>query len=219
MTAARELKDDDAGPGLLLPPGTLRDALDVIRRGGVVAIPTETYYGLAVDPFNRDAVARLFALKKRSAAKPLLTLIPGRQHLALLTAAIPPVYPPLMDFWPGPLTLVFQARLTLSPLVTGGTGTVGARISSHPVAQLLVRALDQPVTATSANISGHAAAVTADEVRAAFGGSIDLVIDGGRTPGGMGSTLVGVRDGRLLLIRAGVIDFEKIKEKAVQGIE
>lgn len=218
MTAERTLRDEEAGGESLLLPGDLQAALAVIRRGGVVAIPTETYYGLAVDPFNRDAVARLFVLKKRSSAKPLLTLIPGREHLAMLTAAIPAVYLPLMDFWPGPLTLVFPARSTLSSLVTGDTGTVGARISSHPLAQLLVRALDQPVTATSANISGRPAAVTADEVRAAFGGSIDLVIDGGRTPGGPGSTLVGVRDGRLLLIRAGVIDFEKIKEKAAQGI-
>ena len=218
MTAERTLKDEEAGGESLLLPGDLQAALDIIRRGGVVAIPTETYYGLAVDPFNRDAVARLFALKKRSSAKPLLTLIPGREHLSMLTAAIPPVYLPLMDFWPGPLTLVFQARGTLSPLVTGNTGTVGARISSHPVAQLFVRALNRPVTATSANISGHAAAVTAEEVRAAFGGRIDLVIDGGRTPGGQGSTLVGVRDGRLLLIRAGVIDFGKIKEKSTQGI-
>jgi L-threonylcarbamoyladenylate synthase len=217
MVAERERKDDELGAGFPLPTGELQDALDIIRRGGVVAIPTETYYGLAVDPFNKEAVARLFDLKKRSSAKPLLTLIPGRGHLVMLTQAIPPVYLPLMDFWPGPLTLVFQARSTLSPLVTGGTGTVGARISSHPVAQCIVRELDQPVTATSANISGHPAAVTAGEVRAAFGRSIDLVIDGGGTPGGKGSTLVGVRDGRLLLIRAGVIDFAKIMQKAASG--
>jgi L-threonylcarbamoyladenylate synthase len=216
MGAERERRDDGEA-GVPLAPGDLRQALEIIRRGGVVAIPTETYYGLAVDPFNPEAVGRLFALKRRPAAKPLLTLIPGREHLALLTAAIPPVYLPLMELWPGPLTLVFPARPTLSPLLTGGSGTVGARISSHPLAQLLVRALDQPVTATSANISGQAAAVTAGEVRAAFGGSIDLVIDGGRTPGGKGSTLVGVSNGKLLLLRAGVIDFEKIKEKAGQG--
>jgi L-threonylcarbamoyladenylate synthase len=202
-----------AQAGSLPPTDEIRQALAVIRQGGVVAIPTETYYGLAVDPFNEKAVARLFALKKRPSAKPLLTLIAGMSHLALLTPEIPAVYLPLMDFWPGPLTLVFPAHLSLSPLVTGQTGTVGARISSHPLAHYFVRALDQPVTATSANISGAPAAVTAAEVRQAFGRHLDFVIDGGRTPGGQGSTLVGLREGRLALIREGVISFAEITEK------
>ncbi len=214
MIARNGGKGAEARAGSLLPTDEIRQALTVIRQGGVVAIPTETYYGLAVDPFNEEAVARLFTLKKRPSAKPLLTLIASTSHLAMLTPEIPAIYLPLLDFWPGPLTLVFTAHVALSPLVTGKTGTVGARISSHPLAQCLVRELDQPVTATSANISGVPAAVTAAEVCQAFGGQIDYVIDGGRTPGGKGSTLVGLRRGRLALIREGVIRFTEIKEKA-----
>ncbi|MBU0964906.1 MAG: threonylcarbamoyl-AMP synthase [Proteobacteria bacterium] len=204
----------DTPDDFFLPTNEIRQALTVIRQGGVVAIPTETYYGLAVDPFNEEAVSRLFILKKRPSAKPLLTLIANRNHLDALTPEIPPVYLPLLDFWPGPLTLVFTARSSLSSLVTGKTGTVGARISSHPLAHCFVRELDQPVTATSANISGVPAAITADEVRQAFGSQIDFIIDGGRTPGGKGSTLVGLRQGRLALIREGVISFTEIQEKA-----
>lgn len=207
-------KGAETRAGSFLPTNEIRQALTVIRQGGVVAIPTETYYGLAVDPFNEEAVSRLFTLKKRPSAKPLLTLIANTSHLAMLTPEIPAVYLPLLDFWPGPLTLVFTALLSLSPLVTGKTGTVGARISSHPLAQCFVRELDQPVTATSANISGVPAAITAAEVRQAFGSQIDFVIDGGRTPGGKGSTLVGLRQGRLALIREGVIRFTEIKKKA-----
>jgi L-threonylcarbamoyladenylate synthase len=213
MVAKNWGKGAEALAGSFLPTDEIRQALAVIRQGGVVAIPTETYYGLAVDPFNEEAVFRLFSLKKRPSAKPLLTLIANMSHLGRLTPEIPAVYLPLFDFWPGPLTFVFTAHSSLSALVTGKTGTVGARISSHPLAHCFVRELDQPVTATSANISGAPAAVTADEVNQAFGRHIDFVIDGGRTPGGKGSTLVGVREGRLTLIREGVISFAEIKEK------
>jgi L-threonylcarbamoyladenylate synthase len=214
MVAKNGGKGAEPPAGSFLPTNEIRQALTVIRQGGVVAIPTETYYGLAVDPFNEEAVSRLFTLKKRPSAKPLLTLIANMSHLAMLTPEIPSAYLPLLDFWPGPLTLVFNAHVSLSPLVTGKTGTVGARISSHPLAHCFVRELDQPVTATSANISGGPAAITAEEVRQAFGGQIDFVLDGGRTPGGKGSTLVGLRQGRLALIREGVIRFSEIQEKA-----
>ncbi|MBI5556069.1 MAG: threonylcarbamoyl-AMP synthase [Deltaproteobacteria bacterium] len=205
------MKGDASAPPPFFSDAVMGEAVTIIRQGGVVAIPTETYYGLAVDPFNEDAVARLFTLKKRPSAKPLLTLVACRSHLAMLTPEIPPVYIRLMDFWPGPLTLVFKAHPALSPRVTGKTGTVGARISSHPLANFLVSRVDQPVTATSANIAGQPAAVTATEVYRAFGPRIDYVVDGGRTPGGKGSTLVGLAAGRLVLIREGVIDFAKIK--------
>ncbi len=190
---------------------------EVIRQGGIVAIPTETYYGLAVNPFDREAVSRLFSLKKRSTAKPLLTLIADKADLSKLTSEIPSLYFPLFDFWPGPLTLIFKASKALSPLVTGQTGTVGARISSHPLAQKFVSAVGIPITATSANISGEPAAVTANEVYHAFGSKIDFVLNGGKTPGGKGSTLIGVRQGHLVLVREGVIPFKEVLEKLGQS--
>jgi len=198
----------------LLPPtaASLTEAARVIRNGGVVAFPTETYYGLAVDPENRAALARLFRIKRRPPGKAVLVLAENRSQLSSLIKDIPRIYNPLMElFWPGPLTLVFPGRDHLSFLLTGNTATVGIRISSHPLAGRLVAAVGRPVTATSANISGESPAVRAHEVAAQFGRGVDLVLDGGTTPGGAGSTVVGCdATGRPYLIRAGVVPFAEV---------
>lgn len=189
----------------------IEQALAVIRRGGVVAFPTETYYGLAVDPFNREAVARLFVLKRRAPDKPILTLVGEREQLPQLAAQVPTLFEPLISgFWPGPLTLIFTARPDLSAPLTGYTGTIGIRISSHPLAARLLAAWGGPLTATSANFSGQSAAASAPEVIAQLGPDVDFVLDGGPTPGGPGSTLVGLDNNQPLLIRAGVIPYEAI---------
>jgi L-threonylcarbamoyladenylate synthase len=188
----------------------LSKAVQVISQGGVVAFPTETYYGLGVDPFNPQALAKLFAIKKRSSAKPVLTLITGQEQLSLLTPEIPPLFQQIFPLWPAPLTLVFKALLSLPSILTGGTGTVAVRISPHPLATALVKACHQPLTATSANISGKPPAVTADEVRMYFGDTVDLVIDGGRTPGGKPSTVVGIDNDVLTVLREGVISLSEI---------
>lgn len=192
----------------------IKKAVQIIRQGGVVAFPTETYYGLGVDPFNPQALTKLFAIKKRSSAKPVLTLITSQEQLSLLTLEIPSLFLPLFSLWPAPLTLVFKALPSLPSRLTGGTGTVAVRISPHPLAMALVRAYRQPLTATSANISGKPPAVTADEVRMYFGDTVDLVIDGGRTPGGKPSTVVGIDNDALTVIREGVISLSEI-ERAV----
>ena len=189
----------------------LNRAVAVLNGGGAVAFPTETYYGLAVDPFNPLALNHLFALKQRNTSKPILTLVDDRESLFTLVQNIPPPYEALMnEFWPGPLTLIFQARLNLPALLTAGTSTIGVRQSSHPFARQLLRAFGGPLTATSANISGHAAAVDAHEVKAQFGSRIDMIFDGGRTPGTIGSTIIGLDGDRLTLIREGVIPFEDL---------
>ncbi|MFA7346695.1 MAG: L-threonylcarbamoyladenylate synthase [Desulfurivibrionaceae bacterium] len=190
----------------------LAHACSVLRAGGVVAFPTETYYGLAVDPFNQEAIARLFALKGRSADKPVLLIIDNPSQLANLVAEIPPPFALLMEkFWPGPLTLVFPGARSLPGMLTGHRGTIGVRVSSHPVARQLVRAFGRPITATSANFSGHPAAVTPCGVRDQLGPGLDVVIDGGETPGGQGSTLLGYHEGKVCLLRAGVIPFAEIE--------
>jgi L-threonylcarbamoyladenylate synthase len=190
----------------------LAHACSVLRAGGVVAFPTETYYGLAVDPFNQEAVTRLFALKGRSADKPVLLIIDNPSQLADLVAEIPPPFALLMEkFWPGPLTLVFPGAKSLPGMLTGHRGTIGVRVSSHPVARQLVRAYGQPITATSANFSGHPAAVTPRGVRDQLGPGLDAVIDGGETPGGQGSTLLGYHEGKVCLLRAGVVPFAEIE--------
>lgn len=189
----------------------LNRAVAVLNGGGVVAFPTETYYGLAVDPLNPLALNHLFSLKQRDISKPILTLVDDRASLSSLAQDIPIIYEPLMkEFWPGPLTLIFQARLNLPTLLTAGTSTIGVRHSSHPFARQLLRAFGRPLTATSANISGYAAAVDAYEVKTQFGSKIDVVFDGGRTPGTVGSTIIGLEGNRLKLIREGVIPYRDI---------
>jgi len=187
-------------------------AAAVLRDGGLVAFPTETYYGLAVDPFNEQALERLFTVKKRLRLKPVLVLLAERRQLGLLAAEIPGIARPLMDrFWPGPLTLVFPARPELPALLTGGTASVGVRQSPHPLATGLVRAFGAPITATSANRSGEEAAVTGEEVRRLFGAEVDLVLDGGATPGRTGSTLIAVTRQGIRPIREGRIAFREIE--------
>lgn len=191
----------------------LNRAVAVLNNGGVVAFPTETFYGLAVDPFNPLALNHLFALKQREISKPILTLVDDRESLSVLVQEIPTLYEPIMDvFWPGPLTLIFPARVNLPTLLTAGTSTIGIRQSSHPFARQLLRAFGMPITATSANISGRTAAVDAFEVKSQFGDKIDMVFDGGRTPGVGGSTIIGLKGGKLILIREGAIAFKEIQQ-------
>ena len=119
---------------------------------------------------------------------------------------VPPLYVPLMNrYWPGPLTLVFPARTHVSKQITGDTGTVGARISPHPLAQQLVQRMGKPITATSANISGRAPACSAADVFEMLGDRVDYIVDGGQSDGGLCSTVVGIKNGRLYLLRPGRI--------------
>lgn len=190
----------------------LAKACVALRAGGVVAFPTETYYGLAVDPFNQEALSRLFALKGRAGDKPVLLIVDNPSQLSTLVAEIPPPFPLLMErFWPGPLTLVFPGAPSLPGMLTGHRGTIGVRVSSHPVARQLVRAFGRPLTATSANFSGQPAAVAASGVLEQLGPEVDAVLDGGETPGGQGSTLLGYQEGKVCLLRAGVIPFAEIE--------
>ncbi len=190
-----------------LPEQALDRAVAVLQGGGVVAFPTETSYGLAVDPTNPEAVGRLFLVKRRPPEKPLLLLAADGKQLAQVVTTVPKLYLPLMEaFWPGPLTLIFPARPELDQRVTGGTGTVGVRISPHPLARELARRFGRPVTATSANLSGQLPANTPAEVVAQFGANVDALLDGGVVPGGLPSTVCGLRAGKLVVVRPGRID-------------
>jgi len=196
----------------------LNRAVAVLNKGGVVAFPTETYYGLAVDPLNPLALNLLFSLKQRDIAKPILTLVDDRESLSALVHEVPFIYSRLMEkFWPGPLTLIFKAKINLPTLLTAGTSTIGVRQSSHPFARQLLRAFGRPITATSANVSGHDAAVDAYGVKAQFGNRIDMVFDGGKAPGVLGSTIVGLDGSRLKLIREGVISYDRILRAVENG--
>ncbi len=171
-----------------------------------MAFPTETYYGLAVDPDNESALQNLYRLKQRESKKPLLVLIENSSKIASVAAVVPDEYRSLMEkYWPGPLTLIFPARKSLSPILTGHSTTVGVRVSPHPIAEALVRAMGRPVTATSANLSGQNPAKSAGEVKNIFGTRIDYILDGGETAAGLCSTLVGFKDEVLTVFREGQV--------------
>jgi len=182
---------------------------DLVRRvlgeSGLIALPTESFYGLAVAPFDEQALAKLWQIKGRSQGKPILVLIGDRSQLEPFVRSVPRAADVLMNaLWPGPLTIVFAAASGLSNAVTAGTGSVGIRLSAwQPLIDLLRRV--GPVTGTSANREGMPAPKTAEEVQYNLGDAVDLIIDAGPTPGGPPSTVIDVR-GPIRIIRNGSID-------------
>ncbi|MEK7300671.1 MAG: L-threonylcarbamoyladenylate synthase, partial [Nitrospirota bacterium] len=160
----------------------------LVQAGGVLAVPTETFYGLGVNPFDGAAVARLLSIKGRPDGKPILILIGDQAQLQDLVTDVSPAAQVLMEaFWPGPLTLVFPASARLPKSVTAETGTVGVRHSSHASLAKLLR-YTGPLTGTSANRSGEPPVQTAAEVERTIGTLVDVIIDGGSTQGGLPST-------------------------------
>lgn len=177
-----------------------------MKRGGVIAYPTETFYGLGADIRNERALERLYTIKGRGFDKPVSIIIGSREDLPRFAHEITPAAEVLMDrFWPGALTLLFEAASGLSERLTGRTGKIGIRLSSNPVATLLAQSLSGAITATSANRSGQGECASAKEVIASLGESIDAVIDGGRTAGGAGSTIVDTTVDPAAVVREGII--------------
>jgi L-threonylcarbamoyladenylate synthase len=191
----------------------IRRAVVVLQAGGVVAFPTETFYGLAVDAMNDEAIGRIFRIKGRTFTNPIALIAGDESGIGALVAEIPVAARKLMRaFWPGPLTLLFSASPRISPRLTAGTGKIGIRISSHPIAAGLAARLGGPVTATSANLSGAPECVAAAEVLASLGDRVDLIIDGGATPGGKGSTLLDITADPPVCLREGAITRVNIQE-------
>ena len=181
---------------------------EVVRAGGVLVFPTETFYGLGVDPQNAEAVTRLFAIKKRNAGQPLLVLLPDAGQVSEWAADVSTEARQLMkQYWPGPLTLVFKAHQRVLPSISGGTGTIGLRVTGNPVTRSLLRFIGTALTGTSANISGGVSAMTAEQVSSALGDVVDLILDAGPTTGGKPSTVLDVRSRPFRIIRAGAIEF------------
>lgn len=203
---------------LLVTAEDLGQAVDALRHGKVVAYPTETCYGLAVDPYFPGALEKVFFAKKRDAVKPVLVLLDHVARLSQLVASVPPGLHVLVDrFWPGPLTLVLPAHATVPGGLTGTTGTVGVRISSHPVAHELVRRFGGPITSTSANCAGRPPMVTAADVVRELGDVVDMVVEGGPCLGGLPSTLVALDEHGACLVREGVVPFSAVCEALQEG--
>lgn len=190
----------------------LKKAVACLKAGKTVAYPTETFYALGVSAYHEQAIQKVFAIKGRTSDKPLPLIIHGASMLEEVACQIPECARTLIHtFWPGPLTLIFKASEKIPPVLTASTGTVAVRDSSHPLARLLVNAARTPLTSTSANVSGDAGCSTAEEVAQQLGNRIDLIVDGGATPGGLPSTIVDLTSVPPRIVREGAISGERLR--------
>ena len=184
----------------------------MLRRGGVVAFPTDTVYGLGANIFLPRAVERVFELKGRSRRQAMPVLVRSLEQAAGL-ASLPPQAVALADrFWPGGLTLVLVALEAAPELVTAGSGKIAVRLPHHPIPLALIEGLGAPITGTSANPSGHPPARTAEEVKERMREGVDLVLEGGPPPGGRESTVVDLTGKAPLVLREGAIPQEEIEK-------
>lgn len=198
----------------VLPAG--KEAIDVAARilaeGGLVAFPTDTVYGVGAHVFQLDAVERIYVAKIRPRDKAIPILLARADDLVLVAEGITETAWLLAErFWPGGLTLVLPRKANVPDVVSAGGPTVAVRVPNHPVPLALIAALGAPLAATSANLSGRPSPVTAQEVEAELGGRIELVLDGGRCPGGVPSTVLDLTADPPAILRAGAIGVEEIR--------
>ena len=199
-------------------PSAIQAALDVLRRGGLVAFPTDTVYGVAADAFSSTAIDRLYEAKGRDATKAIPVLLGDLDALTRVAAALPPhAYRLAHAFWPGALTLVVASHPSL-PANLSQDPTVGVRMPDHPLALALLR-LFGPLATTSANLSGGPHPLTAQDVLAQLDGRIELLLDGGACPGGLPSTVVDATQPRLSILREGPISLGQLQQVANAGQE
>ena len=185
-----------------------------IRAGEVLGVPTDTFYGLAVDPFNLHAVDQVYEIKTRSRHKPLSLLIESVDQAADLAWPVPEIFYLLARrFWPGPLTIIVKADPKLPLKVTANTGNVALRVPAAEVPLAIIRSAGLPITATSANLHGEAECTTAMQVRDQLGDCLSIIVDGGQAPGVMPSTIVDLTsDSGWRLLRQGAIPEDQIVE-------
>jgi L-threonylcarbamoyladenylate synthase len=194
------------------PPG-IRHAADVLRRGGLVAFPTETVYGLGAHALDRTAVRRVFDAKGRPTNDPLIVHVASVDELAPLVTTVPDVVRQLAArFWPGPLTIVLPRSAAVPDEVTAGLETVALRIPAHPVARALIEAAAIPVAAPSANLFSRPSPTRAEHVLQDLDGRIDLVVDGGATPVGVESTVLALSGDVPTILRPGTVTIEMLRE-------
>lgn len=185
----------------------------LLNGGGVVALPTETFYGLAACCDSPAALSRVSRLKRRPANMPLLALVDGVERTRQLAGDIPGLAVELIRrFWPGPLTLVLPCSRSLPVELLGAGGTVAVRHSSHPFPTAVVKALGRPITGTSANLSGTPPPQYADDITLAADEILDGVVDGGRTAGELPSTLLRIEGNGARILRAGALTEQDLRE-------
>jgi L-threonylcarbamoyladenylate synthase len=197
-------------------PAAVERAVELLRKGEVVALPTETVYGLAADALNPVAVAKIFEAKERPGFDPLIVHLPDKQWLERLAKidnrSRVQVEKLITQFWPGPLTLVLDRQAIIPEIVTAGLHTVAVRMSSHPVLAEIISAFGKPLAAPSANRFGRVSPTTAQHVFDELSGSIPLIIDAGPTKHGIESTIIAVRGDEIDILRRGPITAEQLAE-------
>lgn len=192
-------------------PAAMARAASRIRMGEVIAIPTDTFYGLAANPFDRAAVERVFAIKGRAETMPLLLLLDSVERARELAKELPPSFYRLAErFWPGPLTIVVAASAKVPARVTGETGQIGLRLPAAAIPRELVKQAGVPVTGTSANRTGETECSSALEVERSLGESLALILDGGVSRAIRPSTVVSVRADSWEVLREGAIAAKEI---------
>jgi L-threonylcarbamoyladenylate synthase len=191
----------------------LQQAANVVKRGGLVAFPTETVYGLGANALDQEAVARLFQVKRRPLASPLIVHVADEAMARTLTADWPERAHKLAErFWPGPLTLVLKKAEIVPDLVTAGLDSVGVRVPAHAVALELIRRAGVPIAAPSANRFTEISPTTASHVRDTLGTAVDMILDGGPTQVGIESTVASLRRSPPVVLRPGMISRQQLEE-------
>jgi L-threonylcarbamoyladenylate synthase len=198
----------------------ISNAVEVLRRGGLVAFPTETVYGLGADASNAQAVARLYAVKRRPPDHPVIVHFASAQAAFTWAREVPAEAKVLAQrFWPGPLTLILKRAAKAKDFVTGGQETVGLRVPSHPIAQQLLKEFGEGVAAPSANRFGLVSPTTAAHVRSDLGQDVDLVLEGGRSEVGIESTIVDLSGRKPALLRPGGISRQELENALNAKVE
>ncbi len=205
--SSRKLLIDPFNP----QPELILKAASSIKKGGIVLFPTRCLYGLGADAFNPEAVDRVFKIKQRPYNKPVSVLIKDTDDLHILIKHVPSTAKCIMDnFWPGQITIVFEAKSNISRNLTGGTGKIGIRMPEHPVAFSLVNEVDGPITGTSANISGKAGCSVISDLDVQIADKIDMILDAGPLKGGAGSTVIDVTTPFPTILREGYVSAKHI---------
>jgi len=188
----------------------VKEAVQILKKGGIIAFPTDTVYGLGADAFNRKAVERIYTVKKRPRHLSFPLLLADISQVSTVTEQIPELAWFLgRYFWPGGLTLLLP-KAALLPSYLASQSSIAVRVPNHPIPLALIRSLGSPIIGTSANISGRSSILVADEVEHQLGDKVDLIIDGGKCPGGSESTIVHVTGEVPTILRQGIISTYEI---------
>lgn len=191
---------------------SIKEAVKILKKGGIVAYPTETFYGLAVLPENKEAVGKIFQIKKRDKGKPISLIISSAGQLGKWAVGVGRREKKLIkEFWPGPLTIVFKAKRKVPAVLRGGRQSIALRVSSERVARELAKKAGGAITATSANLSGQAPCLTSASVRRKLSRRIDGVVSGRRLPGSKGSTILDVCGKKPKVLREGEISADEVE--------